>query len=64
MVLKRGENVGDRYIKHTTEQEILELIDHRHGADGDDGGRGFGRGVIARGRPLDRLRRSPPPLRG
>ena len=26
MVLKRGENVGDRYIKHTTEQEILELM--------------------------------------
>ena len=26
MVLKRGENVGDRYIKHTTEQEILGLI--------------------------------------
>lgn len=26
MVLKRGENVGDRYIRHTTEQDILELI--------------------------------------
>lgn len=26
MVLKRGENVGDRYIKHTNEHEILELI--------------------------------------
>lgn len=26
MVLKRGENVGDRYIAHTTEQEVLELI--------------------------------------
>lgn len=26
MVLKRGENVGDRYVKHTTEQEILELM--------------------------------------
>ena len=26
MVLKRGENVGDRYIRHTSEQEILELI--------------------------------------
>jgi simple sugar transport system ATP-binding protein len=26
MVLKRGENVGDRYIKHTTEKEILEII--------------------------------------
>lgn len=26
MVLKRGQNVGDRYIKHTTEQEILELM--------------------------------------
>lgn len=26
MVLKRGENVGDRYIKYTTEQEILELM--------------------------------------
>jgi simple sugar transport system ATP-binding protein len=26
MVLKRGENVGDRYIKHTTEKDILELI--------------------------------------
>jgi simple sugar transport system ATP-binding protein len=26
MVLKRGENVGDRYIKHTTEHEVLGLI--------------------------------------
>jgi simple sugar transport system ATP-binding protein len=26
MVLKRGENVGDRYIKNTTETEILELM--------------------------------------
>lgn len=26
MVLKRGENVGDRYIKHTSEKDILELI--------------------------------------
>jgi simple sugar transport system ATP-binding protein len=26
MVLKRGENVGDRYIKDTTEQEVLEII--------------------------------------
>jgi simple sugar transport system ATP-binding protein len=26
MVLKRGENVGDRYVKKTTEQEVLELI--------------------------------------
>jgi simple sugar transport system ATP-binding protein len=26
MVLKRGENVGDRYIKRTTEQEVLEII--------------------------------------
>ena len=26
MVLKRGENVGDRYVKHSTEQEILGLI--------------------------------------
>ena len=26
MVLKRGENVGDRYIKHTREDEILELM--------------------------------------
>jgi simple sugar transport system ATP-binding protein len=26
MVLKRGENVGDRLIKSTTEQEILELM--------------------------------------
>jgi simple sugar transport system ATP-binding protein len=26
MVLKRGENVGDRYIRATTEREILELI--------------------------------------
>ena len=26
MVLKRGENVGDRYIKSTTETEILELM--------------------------------------
>jgi simple sugar transport system ATP-binding protein len=26
MVLKRGETVGDRYIAHTTEREILELI--------------------------------------
>lgn len=26
MVLKRGENVGDRYIKHSNEQEVLGLI--------------------------------------
>jgi simple sugar transport system ATP-binding protein len=26
MVLKRGQNVGDRYVKHTSEQEILELM--------------------------------------
>lgn len=26
MVLKRGENVGDRYVRHTTEQEVLEII--------------------------------------
>jgi simple sugar transport system ATP-binding protein len=26
MVLKRGENVGDRYIQHTTEQEVLQII--------------------------------------
>jgi len=26
MVLKRGQNVGDRYIKHTSEQEVLELM--------------------------------------
>jgi len=26
MVLKRGENVGDRYVKHTDEHEILGLI--------------------------------------
>jgi simple sugar transport system ATP-binding protein len=26
MVLKRGQNVGDRYIAHTTEREVLELI--------------------------------------
>jgi len=26
MALKRGENVGDRYVKHTSEQEILELM--------------------------------------
>jgi len=26
MVLKRGQNVGDRFIKHTTETEILELM--------------------------------------
>lgn len=26
MVLKRGENVGDRFIAHTTEQEVLGLI--------------------------------------
>ena len=26
MVLKRGENVGDRYVKSTTEEEILELM--------------------------------------
>lgn len=26
MVLKRGENVGDRYVKQTTEQEVLEII--------------------------------------
>jgi simple sugar transport system ATP-binding protein len=26
MVLKRGENVGDRWIRHTDEQEVLEII--------------------------------------
>lgn len=26
MVLKRGENVGERYIKKTTEQEVLQII--------------------------------------
>ncbi len=26
MVLKRGENVGDRYISNTNEQEVLEII--------------------------------------
>ena len=26
MVLKRGENVGDRYIKSTTEEEVLQLM--------------------------------------
>jgi len=26
MVLKRGENVGDRYVKDTTEAEVLEII--------------------------------------
>jgi simple sugar transport system ATP-binding protein len=26
MVLKRGENVGDRYVKASTEQEVLEII--------------------------------------
>ncbi|HEX9906788.1 MAG TPA: ATP-binding cassette domain-containing protein [Propylenella sp.] len=26
MVLKRGENVGDRYVKDTTEHEVLEII--------------------------------------
>jgi simple sugar transport system ATP-binding protein len=26
MVLKRGENVGDRYIRNTTEEEVLELM--------------------------------------
>ncbi len=26
MVLKRGENVGDRFIAHTTEQEVLQII--------------------------------------
>jgi simple sugar transport system ATP-binding protein len=26
MVLKRGENVGDRYIRNTTEHEVLGLI--------------------------------------
>ena len=26
MVLKRGENVGERHIEHTTEQEVLEII--------------------------------------
>lgn len=26
MVLKRGENVGDRYVKHTDEHEILSMI--------------------------------------
>ena len=26
MVLKRGENVGDRWVKHTDEHEVLEII--------------------------------------
>ena len=26
MVLKRGENVGERHVKHTNEHEVLELI--------------------------------------
>jgi simple sugar transport system ATP-binding protein len=26
MVLKRGENVGDRYIQHTTQEDVLALI--------------------------------------
>src|SRR5258705_13915697 len=26
MVLKRGENVGDRYVKHSNEHEVLGLI--------------------------------------
>lgn len=26
MVLKRGENVGERYVKHTNEHEVLEMI--------------------------------------
>jgi simple sugar transport system ATP-binding protein len=26
MVLKRGQNVGDRYIAHTSTKEVLELI--------------------------------------
>jgi hypothetical protein len=26
MVLKRGENVGDRYVAHTSEQKVLEII--------------------------------------
>ncbi|MEO8669228.1 MAG: sugar ABC transporter ATP-binding protein, partial [Bauldia sp.] len=26
MVLKRGENVGDRYIRNTTEHDVLGLI--------------------------------------
>jgi simple sugar transport system ATP-binding protein len=26
MVLKRGENVGDRYVRHTTQQDVLGLI--------------------------------------
>ena len=26
MVLKRGENVGDRYVKDTDEHEVLEII--------------------------------------
>jgi len=26
MVLKRGENVGERYVKNTDEHEVLEII--------------------------------------
>lgn len=26
MVLKRGENVGDRYIRSTDEHEVLQII--------------------------------------
>ena len=54
MVLKRGENVGDRYIKHTTEQEVLGIIvsgTRDNGAHGRAGPRRGGlRGLGRQGR--------------
>ena len=43
MVLKRGENVGDRYVKHTSETEILELMIAGASGDRGHGRRGAGR---------------------
>ena len=42
MVLKRGENVGDRYIAHTNEHEVLRDHRLRHPRDRADGGPGRG----------------------
>ncbi|MEX2277369.1 MAG: ATP-binding cassette domain-containing protein, partial [Cucumibacter sp.] len=50
MVLKRGEYVGDRYVKQTSEHEILSLIvtGTRETATGADGAPAAAGGVAAR----------------
>ena len=48
MVLKRGENVGDRYISDTSEQEVLEIIVSGTRGERADGGCRAGPGGLAR----------------